>query len=66
MELTEELKKRIDDMTYKQMLSRVRFAPIGDPLFQEGEAYDYFDKRMKELKKTSDHVQASKDIGWET
>jgi len=64
MELTEEIKKGIDNRTYEEMLRKVRFAPAGHIYFQRGEVATYFSKRMNGLKKTTDHVQASKNIGW--
>jgi hypothetical protein len=65
--ITEEIKKRIDNMPYETMLSRWRFAPVGDPMFQ-GETGDYYLKVMsakRELVGHNAHVQASKNIGWE-
>lgn len=68
MELTEELKKKIDAMSYYDMLERVRYAPAGDELFQ-GEAGTYLLGRMKKMRSEPGgqerHVQASKAIGWE-
>ena len=64
MDLTEENKKHIDNMSYEELLRRWRFAPVGDPWFQ-GETGKYWGDRMAELRKTSDHVGASKRIGWE-
>ncbi len=65
MELTEELKKEIDAMSYESMLRKWRFDP--DPiiigLFQ-GESGDYFTKVMAEKRKTVDHVKVSKKLGW--
>lgn len=63
-DLTPELKARIDAMSYEQLLSQWRFAPIGDPWFQ-GETAAYHEKRMRELREQgADHVGASKRIGW--
>ena len=65
MDLTPEVKRSIDALSYEQLLSRWRFAPIGDRMFQ-GETGDYWRKRMTELKNSgADHVAASKRIGWE-
>jgi hypothetical protein len=65
MKLTPENKDHIDSLSYEQLLSRWRFAPIGDPWFQ-GETGDYCGKRMSELRNNeADHVQASKNIGWD-
>ena len=65
MKLTEENKKHIDSLVYEQLLSRWRFAPIGDPWFQ-GETGDYWGKRMGALKNREnvDHVATSKKLGW--
>ncbi len=64
MELTEKLKKEIDEMDYASMLSQWRFASICVPIFQ-GESGNYFSKVMAEKRKTTDHVKVSKTIGWE-
>jgi hypothetical protein len=64
--MSEELKKRIDAMSYTQMLAKWRFAPSGDPLFV-GEVGDYFKAKMGERRKEisdGEAVQISKDIGW--
>jgi len=64
MDLTSENKKKIDKMSYTQLLSAWRFAPVGSPWFQ-GETGDYWGKRMRELRdQGADHVAASKTIGW--
>lgn len=67
MNLTPEVKSQIDSMSYTAMLSRWRFAAVGDPMFQ-GERGDYFAKRMKELREQpggqEQHVSASKSISW--
>lgn len=64
MDLTPENKKVIDGKSYEELLSRWRFAPVGDPWFQ-GETGQYWAKRMAELRDTTDHVAISKKIGWE-
>ena len=61
--MNERIKKLIDNASYYELLSHRRFAPIGDPMFQ-GEAGDYYARVMQEKKQTVDHVQVSKDIGW--
>ena len=63
MKLTEENKRHIDSLSYEQLLSQWRFAPVGDQWFQ-GETGDYWGERMKKLKETVDHVSVSKRIGW--
>ncbi|UCC41425.1 MAG: hypothetical protein JSV96_08405 [Candidatus Aminicenantes bacterium] len=63
MDLTSENKKIIDGMSYEVLLSRWRFAPIGDPWFQ-GETGDYWSERMHELReKGANHVAISKKLG---
>jgi len=42
-------KAKIDKMSYYDLLAGWRFAPAGDPRFQ-GEAGDYWGKKMAELK----------------
>jgi hypothetical protein len=65
MELTPELKEEIDGKSYRQLLAKWRFAPVGDPMFQ-GESGDYWGKRMAELKSAdpNEAVAASKSLGW--
>lgn len=67
MDLTEGRKAHIDSLSYEALLSRWRFAPIGDPWFQ-GETGDYWGKRMAELRDApgggGQHVVASKSLGW--
>ena len=65
MNLTPELKARIDAMSYEALLAQWRHAPIGTGLFQ-GESGEYFTKRMAELRARpeTDHVAASKSVGW--
>ena len=62
--LTDKRKAEIDAMSYEQMLRKWRFAPLGDPAFQ-GERGAYFSETMHAKKKFVDHVQASKNVGWE-
>ena len=64
--LTDEVKKKIDAMSYKELLYHWRFAPSGDERFC-GEAGEYWCDRMKELRDGgANHVAASKSIGWES
>lgn len=66
MNLTEQNKKYIDSLSYRQLLSHWRFAPVGDVWFQ-GETGDYWSERMKQKEKelTSEvRVGISKSIGW--
>jgi hypothetical protein len=65
MELTAKNKAHIDSLSYDQLLREWRFAPVGTPWFQ-GEAGDYWSKRMTEKREAgSNYVQASKNIGWD-
>ena len=59
-----QIKQWIDDANYQQLLFKWRYHPVGDPMFQ-GEVGDYYRKVMVEKRKTADHVQASKNIGWD-
>jgi hypothetical protein len=65
MNLTDENKTYIDNLSYEELLEKWRFAPAGYEWFQ-GETGNYWGKRMSELReKGADHVAASKAIGWE-
>jgi len=59
--MDKEIKAIIDNMSYQELLSKWRFAPSGDPMFQ-GETGEYYRHVMtvKEMNKT----QVSKNIGW--
>jgi len=64
---TEEMKKEIDSRSYEDLLSKWRYAPIGDPYFQ-GEVGEYYSKVMAEKRAEVGHnaaVAASKSIGWD-
>lgn len=66
MKLTEELKAKIDNMEYRQMLSLWRFAPVGDQMFTD-ESGEYFADIMSKKRNSlepGEHAQISKDIGW--
>lgn len=67
MELTDEVKQRIDDMSYEQLLYQVRFSKIGEPLLQ-GPSGEYLLACMAKVRNAPGgnqiHVQASKKIGW--
>ena len=61
-----ELKKWIDEASYESLLSKWRNAPAGSPYFA-GETGDYYAdvmKRKREEVGQSEHVRASKAIGW--
>jgi hypothetical protein len=67
MKLTKESKEYIDSLNYEQLLSRWRFAPIGDPWFQD-QTGDYWGKRMSDVRGiigSGAHVATSKKIGWD-
>ena len=61
--MTPEQKKWIDEASYEDLLRRVRFAPVGDPMFQCDT--DYYFKVMDKLKSAdrAEHVRASKALG---
>lgn len=64
--IDEKTKAIIDGMSYKSMLRKWRFAPSGDPMFQD-ETGDYFAEVMKAKKAAltdEEQVRASKEIGW--
>ncbi len=66
MNLTAELKAKIDAATYEELLRRWRFAPAGTPIFQ-GESGEYYGKAMaaKRVQDPAGATAASKRIGWE-
>ena len=68
MKLTDELKAQIDALSYEDLLSRWRYSPVGDKIFQD-ESGEYWAKRMAELSSrpggNSVAVAASKAIGWD-
>jgi len=64
---TEEAKKKIDAMSYQELLEHWRFAPAGDPMFV-GEVGDYYKQVMQEKRQAigpAGHTAASKAIGWD-
>jgi len=65
MKLTEERKRHIDSLSYRGLLSRWRFASVGDPWFQ-GETGEYWGKRLSEERDADPdrHVRTSKELGW--
>lgn len=67
MDMTDELKAKIDAKSYRELLEQWRNAPLGAEPFQ-GESGEYWGKRMAELRAEPDgddrHVKASKSIGW--
>ena len=65
MDLTPENKAEIDSLSYRDLLSRWRFSPAGDPMFQ-GETGIYWGSRMNELRNANpaEAVAASKSLGF--
>ena len=64
--MNENQKVWIDGSLYQTLLSKWRFAPSGDPMFQ-GELGEYYQKVMFEKRDALPHaqqVQASKNVGW--
>jgi len=64
--MTASQKHWIDTASYVQLLSRWRFAAIGDPMFQ-GECGAYYAEAMKRKRAEvgdDEHVRSSKSIGW--
>ena len=63
--MTESQKNWIDNANYEQLLSKWRFAAIGDPMFQ-GETGKYYQEVMsrKRAENPDEHVAASKSVGW--
>lgn len=66
MTLTPENRAHIDSLSYESLLSRWRYAPVGDAWFQ-GETGTYWSQRMAELRAADPDgaVAASKAIGWD-
>lgn len=65
MELTDERKHYIDQLSHYELLMKVRFAPAGDEWMQ-GETGEYWLRRLGE-KRAEDPAQAvanSKALGW--
>ena len=66
MILTKENKKYIDSLEYEELLSRWRFAPSGNPWFED-ETGDYWGGVINIKKQEvgqDEAVRTSKDIGW--
>lgn len=63
MKLTPENKATIDAKTVGQLLSGVRFSPVGDQWFQD-ETGEYWLKRLAELRSQDNeaYVRASKAL----
>ena len=66
MDLTRENKKHIDSLSYEQLLTQWRFAPMGNRWFQ-GETGNYWGSAMNKKKEEigqNEAVSISKSIGW--
>jgi hypothetical protein len=66
--MTLERKSEIDAMFYIEMLRLWRFAPLGDPLFNNSEESNYFCEVMKTKRNLIDdstYSNISKQIGWQ-
>jgi len=64
--MTKEQKDWIDTASYESLLRKVRFAPIGDVMFQ-GSSGEYYGKVMDARRKeigAAGHTATSKRIGW--
>ncbi len=63
----QQMKKWIDNASYEQLLSKWRFAPAGDPFFQDeiGNYYSEVMRKKKEECGPDAAVKASKKLGWE-
>ena len=55
----------IDNASYEDLLTKLRFAPVGDPFFM-GEVGDYFMAVMTKRRDAdlAEHTRVSKKIGW--
>ena len=64
---TDEMKAWIDTASYEDLLHKWRFEPTGSPWFQ-GVIGNYYVRKMvwkREQVGDSEHVRASKAIGWD-
>lgn len=67
MQLTSDLKRKIDNLSYEDMLRKHRFEPIDSDFFI-GETGDYFYLKFNRLKKKiteAEKVRVSKKVGWD-
>ena len=59
------MKEWIDNASYEELLSKWRFAPVGDPFFV-GEVGSYYSSKMQEKRReigNEEHVRISKKLG---
>lgn len=64
--MTDEEKKRMDSMSYREMFRIWRFSPVGNSLLQ-GESGRYFEKVMTSKRADvgpAEHTRISKELGW--
>ena len=67
-EISDADKKFIDESSYRTLLQKWRFGPMGDEIFQ-GETGKYYSKVMFAKKNALTHaeqVAASKSVGWDS
>ena len=62
--MTNEEKDWIDNATYDELLSKWRFAKVGDPLFQSETGVYYGEVMAEKKKQCYDPVKVSKRVGW--
>jgi len=58
---------RVERMEYEEMVRKLRFAPVGDPMFL-GTVGDAFGRRLRVFEDKLSHdyrVAVSKEVGWE-
>lgn len=63
----EEMKTWIDNVSYRELLSKWRFVEVGSQWFQ-GEIGNYYAKQMAKKREevgNDESVRASKAIGWD-
>jgi len=63
--MDEEMKDWIDNASYESLLSKWRFAPVGDPFFR-GEIGEYYKKIMAQKREevgNIEHTRVSKSLG---
>ena len=65
--MDEDIKLEIDQLSYEDMVRKIRFSPVGDFMFV-GEASDYLFTRYKKLRSElsqEEKTGVSKSIGWD-
>jgi hypothetical protein len=61
----DEMKEWIDTATREQLLSKWRFAKLGDPFFQTEIGEYYANVLFNPKNKSTDFDKVSKKVGWE-